>query len=131
MFLCLIKFISKYSEGQGQHWTRPAFEDHWQGQGQQNQGEGRPGPAHGQSKYVKMGFGVLWSRPEVRSCGGEGSYGVTWKCGVGWSCRVEWRSGVGGGPELRRRSRVGWRSGVQRCGVTVYGVGFRTWLKLS
>ena len=36
------------------------------------------------------------------------SYGVTWECGV------EWRSGVGGGPELRRRSGVGveeWRSG--------------------
>ena len=26
-----------------------------------------------------MGFGVLRSRPEVRSCGGEGSCGVTWE----------------------------------------------------
>ena len=32
---------------------------------------------------------------------------------------------LGGGPELR------WRCGVQWCGVTVYGVGFRTSLKLS
>ena len=26
---------------------------------------------------VKIGFGVLRGRPEVRGCGGEGSYGVT------------------------------------------------------
>ena len=50
---------------------------------------------------VKIGFGVLQSRPEVRSCRGERSYRVTWECGVGWSCGVEWRSGVR------------WRSGVE------------------
>ena len=63
---------------------------------------------------VKMGpgFGGLQSRPEVRSCGGEGSYGVTWECRVGWSCRVEVELRYGGA-EMRR------------CGVTVYGVGFR------
>ena len=44
---------------------------------------------------VKMGFGVLWSRPEVQRCGGEGSYRVTWECGVGWRFGVRWRSGVG------------------------------------
>ena len=42
---------------------------------------------------------------------------------------------LGGGPELRVRSRGGWRSGVEvevrRSRVTVYSIGFRTWLKLS
>ena len=43
---------------------------------------------------VKMGFGVLRSRLEVRSCGGEGSCGVTGEYGVEWSSRVgvEFRS---------------------------------------
>ena len=38
---------------------------------------------------------------------------------------------LGGGLELGGGPELGWRSGVRRCGVTVYGVGFRTWLKLS
>ena len=58
---------------------------------------------------------------ENRSCGVKElrsrNCGVTELLGsmeLGWSCGVEWRSGVGGGPELRWRSRVGveeWRSG--------------------
>ena len=47
-----------------------------------------------------MEYGGLQSRPEVRGCRGEGSYGVTWECRVGWSYGVE-----GGVTELRVRSR--------------------------
>ena len=71
---------------------------------------------------VKMGFGGLRSRPEVQSCGGEGSYGVTWECGVGGVAEL------GGVVELRVRCRG---AEMQRCEVTVYGIGFRMWLKLS
>ena len=35
-------------------------------------------PDHQITPHVKMGFGGLQSRPEVQSCGGEGSYRVTW-----------------------------------------------------
>ena len=71
----------------------------------------------------------------MRSCRGEGSCGVTGEYGV------EWRSGVGveirswgGVLELRWGSRVEVEvqsTEMWRCGVMVYGVGFRTWLKLS
>ena len=42
MFLCLIKFISKYSEGQGRPWPGPALMKEGQGQGQQNQARAGP-----------------------------------------------------------------------------------------
>ena len=45
--------------------------------------------------------------------------------GVGVESGVEVKSGVG------VKSGVEMESGVRRYGVTVYGVGFRTWLKLS
>ena len=63
-------------------------------------------PDHQITPHVKMGYEGLQSRPEVWSCGGEGSYGVTWGEGstelggvmgldgvteLGWSCGVRWR----------------------------------------
>ena len=56
--------------------------------------------------------------------------------------RSYWGTELSGDPELVEsgvevESGVGVESGVEvesavrRCGVTVYGVGFRTWLKLS
>ena len=44
---------------------------------------------------------------------------------------VEVESGVGMESGVEMESRVEMESGVRRYGVTVYGVGFRTWLKLS
>ena len=85
---------------------------------------------------------------EVRSWGGDLELGgglelgrgpeLRWRSGFRWSTELGWRYGVGvevrswgGGTELGWRYGVGWRSGVRRCGVMVYGIGFRTWLKLS
>ena len=38
---------------------------------------------NGVTSLSKLGSGVLRSRPEVRSCGDEGSCGVEWRSGVG------------------------------------------------
>ena len=45
--------------------------------------------------------------------------------GLGGVAELSGDPELGGDPELR------WRSGVWRSRVTVYGVGFRMWLKLS
>ena len=74
------------------------------------------------SKWGSEGYGV------DRRCGVAEVKGVTELLGsaeLGGVAELSGDPELGGGPELR------WRSGVRRCGVTVYGVGFRTWLKLS
>ena len=58
-----------------------------------------------------------------RRCGVAEVEGVTGLLGsteLGGVAELSGDPELGGGPELR------WRSGVQRCRVTVYGVGFRT-----
>ena len=44
---------------------------------------------------------------------------------------VEVESGVGMESGVEMESGIEMECGVRRYGVTVYGVGFRTWLKLS
>ena len=43
----------------------------------------------------------------MRSCGGKGSYGVTWSAELGGVVELSGGPELGGGPELRWRSGVG------------------------